>query len=185
MRSSDLEHWGAPELLRVKGPDVPLEKMGRMIDPFLLEDKDDPGKWWCFFKQHGVSRSWSRDLRNWTFAGAVSGGENVSVVVSGNQYVMFHSPGNGIGVKRSSDLKNWQNAGLLTLGQKDWPWAHGRITAGFVLDARHVAGVANYLMFFHGSQYLEEDPRGGFDNFASIGLAWSTDLHTWNWPRAK
>ncbi len=185
MRSTDLEHWGSPELLRVKGPDVPIEKMGRMIDPFLLEDKDDPGKWWCFFKQHGVSRSWSRDLRNWTFAGSVSGGENVSVVVRGNQYVMFHSPENGIGVKRSSDLKNWQNSGLLTLGQKDWPWARGRITAGFVLDARRVAGVGKYLMFFHGSQYPEEDPRGGFDNFASIGLAWSGDLHTWNWPREK
>ncbi len=183
MRSSDLEHWGAPELLRIKGPAVPFEKMGRMIDPFLLEDKDEPGKWWCFFKQHGVSRSWSRDLRNWTFAGSVSGGENVSVVVSGNEYVMFHSPANGIGVKRSSDLKDWQNSGLLTLGQKDWPWARGRITAGFVLDARQAPGVGRYLMFFHGSQYPEEDPRGGFDNFASIGLAWSTDLQTWDWPR--
>ncbi len=182
MRSTDLEHWGPPELLRVKGPDVPIEKMGRIIDPFLLADKDDPGKWWCFFKQHGVSRSWSRDLRNWTFAGSVRGGENVSVVVSDNQYVMFHSPENGIGVKRSSDLKNWQNAGLLTLGQKDWPWARGRITAGFVLDARQVPAVGRYLMFFHGSRYPEEDPRGGFDNFASIGLAWSSDLQAWHWP---
>lgn len=185
MRSHDLEHWGAPELLRVKGPAVPIEKMGRMIDPFLLEDKDEPGKWWCFFKQHGVSRSWSRDLKNWTFAGSISGGENVSVVISGNQYVMFHSPENGIGVKRSSDLKSWHNAGLLKLGQKDWPWARGRITAGFVLDARQVPGVEKYLMFFHGSQYPEEDPRGGFDNFASIGLAWSSNLRTWDWPREK
>jgi hypothetical protein len=185
MRSHDLEHWDAPELLRVKGPDVPIEKMGRMIDPFLLEDKDDPGKWWCFFKQHGVSRSWSRDLRTWTFAGSFGGGENVSVVVRGNQYVMFDSPENGIGVKSSTDLKHWHNQGLLTLGQKDWPWARGRITAGFVLDARQVPGVGNYLMFFHGSQFPENDSRGGFDNFASIGLAWSRDLHAWDWPGEK
>ena len=182
MRSHDLEHWSAPELLRVKGPDVPIDKMGRMIDPFLLQDKDHPGKWWCLFKQQGVSRSWSRDLRNWTFAGTVSGGENVSVVIRGNQYVMFHSPGNGIGIKRSCDLKHWHDAGLLTLGQKDWPWARGRITAGFVLDARRVPGVEKYLMFFHGSKFTEEDPRGGFDNFASIGVAWSSNLQTWNWP---
>lgn len=30
--------------------------------------------------------------------------------------------------------------------------------------------------------FSERDPRGGFDNFASIGLAWSNDLKTWGWP---
>lgn len=140
MRSTDLEHWGTPELLRAKGPDVPINKMGRMIDPFLLQDKDDPGKWWCFFKQNGVSRSRSRDLKNWTFAGSTRGGENISIVVRENQYVMFHSPEDGIGIMRSSDLQHWHDAGLLRLGQKDWDWAHGRITAGFVIDGRRVHG---------------------------------------------
>jgi predicted GH43/DUF377 family glycosyl hydrolase len=182
MRSDDLEHWGPAELLRVKGPDVPVEKMGRMIDPFLLQDKDDPTKWWCFFKQNGQSYSWSHDLKNWTFAGSVHAGENACVVVVNNQYVLFHSPANGIGVKRSSDLKTWQDDGVLTLGQRDWPWAAGRITAGFVLDGRSIPGVGKYLMFFHGSQYPEVDPRGGFDNFASIGIAWSSDLAHWEWP---
>ena len=62
MRSDDLEHWSPAELLRVKGPDMPVEQMGRMIDPYLVEDKDEPGRWWCFFKQNGASRSWSRSL---------------------------------------------------------------------------------------------------------------------------
>ena len=22
--------------------------MGRIIDPYLVADKDEPGKWWCF-----------------------------------------------------------------------------------------------------------------------------------------
>jgi hypothetical protein len=74
---------------------------------------------------------------------------------------------------------------LITLGQKDWVWAQGRLTAGFVLDARHVPQVGKYLMFFHGSRYGEDDPRGGFDNFASIGLAWSDDLREWDWPGKK
>jgi hypothetical protein len=185
MRSPDLEHWGAPELLRVKGPDVPVEKMGRMIDPFLFEDKDEPGKWWCFFKQDGVSRSWSRDLEHWTFVGSTSAGENASVILEHGRYLLFHSPDNGIGVKSSSDLENWKDLGLLTLGQKDWAWARGRITAGFVLDARNIPGVRKYLMFFHGSDYPEGDLRGGFDNFASIALAWSNDLRTWRWPGAN
>ena len=38
MRSCDLETWRAPELLRVKGPDVPVGDMGRMIDPCLVRD---------------------------------------------------------------------------------------------------------------------------------------------------
>jgi len=40
-------------------------------------------------------------------------------------------------------------------------------------------------MFFHGSDFPEEDPRGGFDNFASIGLAWSDDLKSWTWPKGS
>ena len=182
MRSSDLEHWGPAELLRVKGPDVPREKMGRMIDPFLLRDKDDPGKWWCFYKQHGMSFSWSRDLTSWTFAGSVKAGENACLLVDGDEYVLFHSPGNGIGVKRSQDLKTWRDEGLLTLGQKDWPWAQGRLTAGFVLDLRKEPGIGKCLMFFHGSAHAENDPRGGFDNYASLGIAWSEDLKHWTWP---
>ena len=182
MRSKDLEHWTTPELLRVKGPKVPFEKMGRMIDPFLVEDKDHPGKWWCFFKQDGVGRAWSRDLKGWTYVGSINAGENVCVIVVDGNYLMFHSPENGIEVDQSSDLQNWQELRILTFGQKDWMWASGRVTAGFVLDARQVPGVGEYLMFFHGSKYSEDDARGGFDNFSSIGIAWSSNLKEWDWP---
>jgi hypothetical protein len=182
MRSKDLEHWGPAELLQVKGPDVPREQMGRMIDPFLVEDKDEPGKWWCFFKQKGISLSWSHDLKTWTFDRHISAGENPCVIVDGDHYVLYHSPTNGIGVKTSKDLKSWIDEGILTLGQKQWPWAQGRLTAGFVLDLRQNPTVGRALMFFHGSAYKESDPRGGFDNFASIGLAWSEDLKNWDWP---
>ena len=34
-----------PQLLRVKGAAVAEADMGRMIDPYLLEDKDQPGVW--------------------------------------------------------------------------------------------------------------------------------------------
>ncbi len=182
MRSRDLETWGPPDLLRVKGPDVPREKMGRMIDPFLLEDKNQPGKWWCFYKQKGVSMSWSRDLKTWTYAGRTSAGENACVILDGDDYVLFHSPANGIGVKRSRDLKDWRDEGILRLGQKQWPWAKGRLTAGAVLDLRKEPAVRKALMFFHGQDFAENDPRGGFDNFASIGMAWSDDLKNWTWP---
>jgi hypothetical protein len=182
MRSRDLENWSEPRLLRVKGPEVPQEKMGRMIDPFLLASHDEPGKWWCFFKQNGVSLAWSRDLENWTDVGGTPGGENACVIRDGRDYVLFHSPKNGVGVKRSPDLQEWRDTGLLTLGQTEWPWAQGRLTAGFVLDLRRDPRVGRALMFFHGSAYPEKDPRGGFDNFASIGVAWSDDLARWSWP---
>jgi hypothetical protein len=185
MRSRDLETWGEPKLLRVKGPDVPVEQMGRMIDAYLLEDKDQSGKWWCFYKQAGMSMSWSRDLKTWTYAGRASAGENACVIIDDEDYVLFHSPGNGIGVKRSKDFTKWRDKGGLPLGQKTWPWAQGRLTAGFVLDLRHEPAVGVALMFFHGSDFPEHSVQGGFDNFASIGLAWSDDLKTWAWPRTK
>jgi uncharacterized Ntn-hydrolase superfamily protein len=180
MHSPDLKSWGEPELLRVKGPEVPVERMGRMIDPFLFPDKDDPGKWWCFYKQNGVSMSWSRDLKSWTYSGRVDAGENTCVLIESDQYLLFHSPKNGVGVKRSSDLKVWHDEPLVTLGQRNWPWARGRLTAGFVLDLRKEPSIGRTFLFFHGSG--PEDERTMFDTHASLGVAWSQDLRSWNWP---
>lgn len=183
MRSDDLQRWSEPELLRVKGPDVPREEMGRMIDPYLVEDKDEPGKWWCFYKQDGVSYSWSRDLEHWTYQGRTSSGENVCVLVQDDKYILFHSPGNGIGIKRSRDLKHWEDRGqLITLGQQNWPWAETRLTAGVVLDLREEPEIGKYLLFFHG---VGPGKKRTMDNaFAncSIGIAWSDDLISWEWP---
>ncbi|MHC4545641.1 MAG: sialidase family protein [Planctomycetota bacterium] len=183
MRSKDLESWGEPELLRVKGPDVAVEKMGRMIDPYLIEDKDKPGKWWCFYKQSGVSLSWSYDLVNWTYFGRADSGENVCVLVDGDEYVLFHSPGNGIGVKRSKDLKQWRDVdGLITLGQKQWRWAETRLTAGVVLDLREERRIGKYVMFFHGGGPGKSKTQDNVDANCSLGIAWSDDLKSWDWP---
>lgn len=190
MRSKDLENWGEPRLLKVKG-DVPVEEMGRMIDPYLLQ-KD--GRWWCFYKQNGVSMSDSDDLEHWNYRGSANSGENVCILPGDDgSYLMFHSPANGVGMKRSSDLLDWSdcvNAGhkgwsddgsVLVFDQKDWPWAGGRLTAGAVLDCRDVPGIGSYLMFFHGSGPLSE-VEGDLDRNASIGIAWSGDLLDWDWP---
>ena len=179
MRTRDWKTWTKPELIKVKGDNVAVGEMGRMIDPYLLRDRDDPGLWRCFYKQNGVSFSTSRDLVHWTFVGKANAGENVCVLIGGGRYVMFHSPHNGIGVKTSEDAVHWTDEGpLLTLGQAKWPWASGRITAGAVLDCRKVSGVGKYLMFFHGSSPIDFAP-------ASLGIAWSDDLKSWSWPGAQ
>jgi sucrose-6-phosphate hydrolase SacC (GH32 family) len=99
-RSNDLENWSEPEMLMVKGPEVPVEKMGRLIDAYLVEDKDEPGKWWCFFDDNAANMSYSYDLKTWTYFNRIEAGENVCVLVDGDEYLMFHSPANGIGMKR-------------------------------------------------------------------------------------
>ena len=183
MESDDLENFDPPRLLCVKGDSCPVEDMGRMIDPYLMQDVHDKNTWWCFYKQNGVSLSKSRDLVHWEFIGSKGAGENVCVVEKDGAYYMFHSPKNGIGVMKSDDCLNWQPHGeLITLGQAQWPWAQGRLTAGFVLDVRelHIPG-ANWLMFFHGSG--PEDEETMFDQYASIGIAWSEDLDEWIWPQ--
>jgi len=183
MRSRDLENWSEPERLALKGPGVPAEEMGRMIDPYLIEDKDKPGKWWCFYKQHGVSMSYSHDLTTWSYFGRTKCGENVCVLVDRDidEYVVIHSPKNGVGMKRTSDLVHWRDVGVFTLGQKGWPWAQGRLTAGFVLDMRDQPEVGKFLLFFHGAtpEGSAEWPSHGR---ASLGLAWSDDLVHWAWP---
>ncbi len=182
MRSDDLMNWDAPELLRVKGDEVPREEMGRMIDPYLLEDKDEPGKFWCFYKQAGVSLSWSRDLVHWNYHGRTESGENVCVAVVNGEYWLWHSPRNGIGLLKSTDLTHWHDTGtLITLGQKEWPWAQGRLTAGAVIDLRDEPAVGKALLFFHGTG--PEDESIVFDQYACIGIAWSDDLIHWEYPR--
>jgi hypothetical protein len=185
VRSKDLMSWSEPELLRVKGPNVPISQMGRMIDPFLIEDQNEPGKWWCFYKQNGVSMSYSYDLKNWTYAGSAQAGENVTILRQARDYVMFHSPLNGIGVKRSSNLLSWgPDVQLLTLGQEQWPWAQGRLTAATVLDLTKEPAVGKYVMFFHGES-REGIERFPYHGASSIGVAWSDDLVHWSWPRSE
>jgi hypothetical protein len=179
-RSIDLYHWSEPELLRVKGPEIEVGDMGRMIDPFLLRDKDNPDTWWCFYKQNGVSMSRSTDLVTWTFVGYTEAGENACVLIDGDDYLLVHSPENGIGFKRSRDLQTWTDAGYTTLGQDEWPWARGRVTAGFVLDRRTDSAPGAFILLFHGSG--PEDEHTMFDCNASIGIAWSDDLKSWHWP---
>lgn len=178
MTSHDFENWSHPEIIKAKGSGVSFENMGRMIDPFLIEDKDEKGRWWCFYKQNGVSFSYSYDLKEWTFCGSCECGENVCIIEKDDKYLMFHSPTNGIGVKISKDIKNWQNYGpVITLGQDQWEWASGRLTAAFVADMRHNKNIGKYLMSFHGTPV-----KSGikvYDTFSSIGVAWSDDCLNW------
>lgn len=181
MASDDLVHWEEPQLLRVKGLDVPVEDMGRMIDPYLVQDKDDPRRWWCFYKQRGVSMSFTYDMCTWTYFGRADAGENVCVLVEDDEYVLIHAPQNGVGFKRSRDLVHWTDQGIMILGQADWSWAQGRLTAAHVLDLRDDSAVGKYVMFFHGSSpegVRERETHG----HSSLALAWSDDLSHWQWP---
>lgn len=180
--SDDLDTWSEPQLIRVKGPEIARQDMGRMIDPYLIPDKDVPDRWWCFYKQNGASMSYSDDLKTWIYFGNVQAGENTCVLIENDEYIMFHSPKNGVGIKRSKDLQNWTDHGLLTLGQKEWPWAQGRLTAGHVLDLRAEYGIGKYIMFFHGSSKegtAEQETHG----HSCLGIAWSDDLTNWEWPK--
>ncbi|MCX6327734.1 MAG: hypothetical protein NT144_13980, partial [Bacteroidia bacterium] len=173
MRSTDLENWSEPEVLYVKGTGV---DPGKMINGFILEDKDEKGKWWCFFKQNqGAGCSYSHDLKNWTYFGNT---EN-------HEYFMMHSPKDGLGILRSKDLKDWELFSKPTLlGKKDWPWASQRLTAGYVLDLRSDPKIGKYLMVFHG----QGDGRGPARNTevinsrCNIAIVWSDDLINWHWP---
>jgi len=177
-RSKDLENWGPPEMLMVKGPNVPVEKMGRLIDPYLVEDKDVPGKWWCFFDDNAVNMSYSYDLKTWTYFKRMPCGENPCVLVDNDEYILIYDPKDealGAGIMRSKDMVHWIDRGeRIPLGGDQWEWAPEGIQAAFVLDLRKVKRIGKYLMFFHAGP--------GFKENVSIGLAWSDNLTDWDWP---
>lgn len=180
LRSADLRTWSKPELLKVKGPAVTEADMGRMIDPYLVRKG---AEWLCFYKQNGASCSRSPDLGTWEYVGRTAAGENVCVVPEGGRYVMIHSPRNGMRLKVSEDLLSWRDLpGEITLGQADWPWARGRLTAGFALDARAVPGIGQWVLFFHGSGPKTES-EGDFDRNASLAVAFADKLTDFIRPR--
>ena len=50
------------------------------------------------------------------------------------------------GVKRSKNLTQWgEDVQLLTLGQEEWPWSQGRLTAATVIDLRHEPKIGKYI----------------------------------------
>lgn len=184
-RSRNLKAWGPPELIKVKGPNVSVGDMGSMIDPFILRDKDIPGKWWCLYKQNGmIHASWSKDLVTWMPSDIViANGENPDVIVQGKDYVLFYAPKNGIGVKHSSDLQHWRDDGPpITLGQSHWPWSEARLTAGYVADMRKVPGVHKYILVCHSMGPGKKKTDANTNANCSIVIAWSDDLKTWHWP---
>ena len=80
-------------MLKVRGPGVPVEQMGRIIDPYLVEDKGEPGKWWCFFDDNAANMSFSYDLETWTYFNCIPAGENVCILTADrDDCLMFHSP---------------------------------------------------------------------------------------------
>ncbi len=183
MKSKDLRNWSAPHLLQVKGPNVPVAAMGRMIDPYIIESRAEPGLLYCFYKQNGVSISESRDLVHWKYLKSVDCGENVCIVYDSviGQYRLWNSPANGMGIMTSSNLLDWKpTEENITLGQKDWPWAQGRLTAGVVVDLRANPKIKKALLFFHASKKPEEElfPQG-----TTLGIAWSDDLVHWDYAR--
>lgn len=169
MKSKDLLNWEEPVLLKVKG-DIPESDMGRMIDPYILDDGD---RFICFFKQNGVSFSTSNDLINWKFQGFTECGENVCVIKENNEYLIFNSPENGINIMSTKDFRNFENITTLYLDQQNKPWAKDRITAGFVIETNGILP-QKYAMFYHGDN--EDDYLFG----ASLAVAFSDDLMNWN-----
>ena len=208
MTSPDLRAWQEPRALQLKGPAIPVRHTGRALDPYLFRDKDDGQRWWCCYKHGGVllgrahglgfggvpippdalllqsmQLSFSRDLEQWTPYAQTDAEENYCVLVdaAAGEYVLIHSPANGIGIKRSTDLVHWYDECLYTLGQRQWPWAQGRITAGHLLDLRREPQVGRYLLVFHGATRRGRRERAHHGE-ASVGIAWSDDLMRWHWP---
>lgn len=168
IHSKDLVHWSKPEMIMVKG-DVPVNNMGRMIDPYIVQTKDH---FLCFYKQNGVSFSKSRDLIHWEYIGNCTDcGENVCVLKEKSDYYILHSPKNGLGLLRTQDFKTFENLGVITLNQSSYPWAKDRLTAGFILtlDSNH----DNDVLFFHG------DNESQYTFGASIAI-----IENWNFKKA-
>ena len=122
-----------------------------------------------------ICYSSSKDLTHYRSEGSFVSGENVCVLPDGEGFRIYHAPENGIACQLTRDFLRFSHEPTLFLGQKSWPWARERLTAGFILDGRFEPGLNKYLLFFHG------DESSRFPWCASIGVAWSEDLRHWEY----
>ena len=150
IETEDFVHFSKPERIYPKGKDCIDE--GRMIDPYVIEDKNDAGRFLLLFKQNGVSISESRDLVNWKYLVSIDGGENACVLNLSDGYLMLHSPENGIGVMTSENLTDWKELGVILPPETKEPWASGRLTAAFAMKNPSTSVKHKYIVFFHGSR---------------------------------
>ncbi len=171
IETKDFLEFSEPKRIYPKGDDC--EDEGRMIDPFLLKDKDDSERYILLFKQNGVSMSDSRDLKSWNYLGRVDGGENACIVVEDGRYILIHSPENGIGVKISENLTDWQDIGLFMPKESHSDWASGRLTAAFAMRCPDADAPYKYIVFFHGSR---ADSYPETHGAASLAMYYTNDF---------
>lgn len=174
IETTDFRSFSEPQKIYAKG--IECKDEGRMIDPFILEDKDVQGRYLLFFKQNGVSISESYDLASWNYLGHVDGGENACVFVEDNRYHLIHSPHNGIGHKVSDDLFAWNDLGVCLPKEANESWADGRLTAAFAMKNEQSEIPYRYLVFFHGSKQ-ESYPETHGD--ASLAMYYTNDFQTY------
>lgn len=174
MRTKDFVTFSEPEKIDAKGKHCSEE--GRMIDPFVLEDKDTHGRYLLFFKQNGVSISESYDLENWNYLGHAEAGENACVLVKNDEYHLIHSPRNGIGHKISRDTLHWEDRGVILPKEANEPWANGRLTAAFAMKNESPAIPYEYIVFFHGSKQSSHPETHGD---ASLAYYYTNDFENY------
>ncbi len=167
IETADFKSFSSPKLLNPKG-DTPIDRIGRMIDPFVLK-KDD--EYYLFFKQSGVSLSKSHDLEKWNYIGRTDGGENACVLPHNGEYLLIHSPKNGIAISKSSNLTGWTEHSFTTLNQSDWVWAQDRLTAAFAAELPPEFSY-KYIMFFHGSVDVYPETHGN----ATLAAVFTNDF---------
>lgn len=173
IKTSDFQGFTEPKRIYPKGKECADE--GRMIDPYLLSDRDGGGRYLLFYKQNGVSVSESYDLESWKYLGHTEGGENACVLLRDGKYFLIHSPKNGIGFKEAETPGEWRDLGVTTLSQDEWAWASGRLTAGFAMEIPDEDAVNRhkYALFFHGSR-KESIPETHGD--ASLAVMFTDDF---------
>ena len=174
METKDFVTFSTPTRIYAKGIDYVDE--GRMIDPFVLEDRNQRGRYVLFFKQKGISVSESYDLRHWNYLGHADGGENACVVAENEDYLLLHSPHNGIGLKKSNDLLHWIDCGVVLPKETEEPWANGRLTAAFAMKNENPTIPYRYIVFFHGSK---KDSVPETHGSASLAMYYTDDFQTY------
>ncbi len=171
IETADFKSFSEPKRIFPKG--VSCTDEGRMIDPFLVTDINDEGRYILLFKQNGVSMSESRDLVNWNYLGHVDGGENACIVKEDGKYILIHSPENGIGVKVSENLTDWCDEGLFLPKEVECEWASGRLTAAFAMKNVQKDIPYKYIVFFHGSR---ADSYPETHGAASLAMYYTNDF---------
>lgn len=171
IKSKDLEEFEEPVPI-----DLPGNARGSFQKPYLIKDREQPGRVWCIYQDNGLVSAWTEDMKSWHFASrSTMTADEICVLAREDSYLLYTTREEGVFVWQTKSLETpiWKALGEqkpLSLYRNCHEWACGKLGCSCVVKDP-ITGY--FLMLYWGAREASLPEDG------TLALAFSADLLHW------